>query len=131
MTVPDESPRRPSSITALALFVILVGVLAALTGIGLSAVSACCGSSHPDNPAPTLVGLIVAVAMCAAGVGLWSGRASRGQVLTAVAAVPAAILAASPWSSDFSQLLPLVVGGWIWLWWYLRRSRPARWLSRT
>jgi hypothetical protein len=131
MTDGEREPsRRPGSITTVAVVVTLVGALSALAGMGMSAASTCCGSSDPADPMPTLVGVAVAVAMSAAGAGLWSGRMSRRRVLLCGAAVPAVVLAVSPWSSDFASLVPLVVLGWLWLWWYLRRSGAVGWVGR-
>jgi hypothetical protein len=122
---------RPSSVAAVALVLILVGVLAALTGVGLSAASSCCGSSDPADPTPTLVGIVVAVALCAAGYGIWTGRASRRTVLLCAAVVPVVVLAVSPSSSDFAGLVPFVVVGWLWLWWYLRRPAASAWVGQA
>jgi hypothetical protein len=131
MTHGEREPSlRPGSLTAVAVVVTLVGALSALAGIGMSAASTCCGSSDPADPVPTLVGVVVAVALSAAGAGLWSGRMSRRRVLLCCAAVPVVVLAAAPWSSDFTSLLPFAVLGWLWLWWYLRRSGAAGWFGR-
>jgi hypothetical protein len=124
------SGRRPRSIAAVAVLLALVGVLSAVAGVGLSAASSCCGSTDPADPTPALVGLVLAVAMLAAGVGLWSGRVSRRAVLLCGAAVPAVVLALSPWSPDLGALVPVVVLGWLWLWWYLRRPIAASWVGR-
>lgn len=107
-----------------------VGVLSALTGIAVSAASSCCGSPDAADPKPTLVGVVTAAAMSAAGVGLWSGRVSRRVLLLCCAAVPAVALAVSPWSSDFQGLVPVVLLGWLWLWWYLRRPVAIGWVGR-
>ena len=109
---------------------IFVGVLSALAGIGLSAASSCCGSADPVDRTPALVGVVVALAMSAAGVGVWSGRVSRRPLLLCAAAVPAVVLAVSPSSSDFVGLVPVVVLGWLWLWWYLRRPVAVGWIGR-
>jgi hypothetical protein len=108
----------------------LVGVLSALAGMALSAASSCCGSADPANPAPILIGVVAAAALSVAGVGLWSGRASRRVLLLCGAAVPAVTLAASPWSSDFQGLVPVALLGWLWLWWYLRRPVAIGWVGR-
>jgi hypothetical protein len=108
----------------------LVGVLAALTGVGLSAASSCCGSSDPADPTPTFVGIVVAVALLAAGYGIWTGRASRRTVLLCAGVVPGVVLAVSPYSSDFAGLVPFVVVGWLWLWWYVRRSAACAWFGQ-
>jgi hypothetical protein len=69
----------------------------------------------------------VAAGLSAAGVGLWSGRVSRRVVLLCSAAAPAAVLAASPSSSDFQVLVPVVVVCWAGLWWFLRRPVARGW----
>jgi hypothetical protein len=125
-----EPSRRPRSITAVAVVLTLAGVVSALAGIALSAASSCCGSPDPADPGPALVGLAVAAAMSAAGVGLWSGRLSRRVLLLCAAAVPVVALAASPWSSDFQALVPVALLGWLWLWWYLRRPVAIGWVGR-
>ena len=126
----QEPSGRPRSITAIAVALILVGVSSALVGMAASAASSCCGSSDPADPAPTLVGIMVAAALSAAGVGLWSGRVSRRVVLLCAAAVPVVALAASPWSSDFQGLVPVGLLGWLWLSWYLRRPVAVGWVGR-
>ena len=126
----QEHSRRPRSSTAVAVVLTFVGVLSALAGIGLSAASSCCGSRDPIDPTAALVGVVVAVAMAAAGVGLWSGRVSRRPLLLCAAAVPAVVLAVSPSSPDFAVLVPVVVLGWLWLWWYLRRPVAVGWIGR-
>ena len=109
---------------------IIVGVLAALAGVGLSAASSCCGSPDPADPTPTLVGIVVAVAMSAAGYCLWSGRASRRTLLLCAAVMPVVVLAVSPFSLDVAGLVPIVVAGWLLLWWYLRRPAAVGWVGR-
>jgi hypothetical protein len=109
---------------------ILVGVMSALAGIALSAASSCCGSPDPADATPTLVGVVVAGAMSAAGVGLWSGRVSHRLLLLCGAAAPAVVIAVSPSSSDFQGLVPVAVIGWLWLWWYLRRPVATGWVGR-
>jgi hypothetical protein len=126
----QEPSRRPRSITAVAVVLTVVGVLSALAGITLSAASSCCGSTDPADPMPTLIGVVTAAAMSAAGVGLWSGRVSRRVVLLCGAAVPAVALALSPWSSDFQGLVPVVLLGWLGLWWFLRRPVAIGWFGR-
>lgn len=126
----QEPSERPRSITAVAVVLTLVGALSALAGMALSAASSCCGSADPADPAPAALGVVVAVAMSAAGVGLWSGRVSRRAVLLCTAAVPAVVLAVSPWSIDVGGLVPVVVLGWLWLWWYLRRPVAVGWVGR-
>lgn len=96
----------------------------------MSAVSSCCGSPDPADPTPTLVGLMVAASTAAAGIGLWSGRVSRRVLLLCGAAMPAVVLAVSPSSSDFQGLVPIVVLGWLWLWWYLRRPVAIGWIDQ-
>jgi hypothetical protein len=108
----------------------LLGVVAALAGIALSAVSTCCGSPDPAHPGPTVIGFVVGIALAAAGVGLWSGRMSRRCVLLCSAVAPAVLLVASAWSVDVQGLVPFVVLGWLGLWWYLRRRRATEWLGR-
>ena len=125
-----EPARRPRSITAVAVVLTLVGVLSALAGIALSAASSCCGSSDPADLTPSLVGVAVAVGLSAAGVGLWSGRVSRRVLLLCSAAVPAVVIAVSPSASDVQGLVPVVLLGWLWLWWYLRRPAAAGWVGR-
>jgi hypothetical protein len=98
--------------------------------VGLSAASSCCGSSGPADPTPTFVGIVVAVALLAAGYGIWTGRASRRTVLLCAAVVPVVVLAVSPYSSDFAGLVPFVVVGWLWLWWYLRRPAAFAWVGQ-
>jgi hypothetical protein len=115
---------------AVAVVLTLVGVLSALAGITMSAVSSCCGSPDPVDPTPAWVGLLVAAAMAAVGGGLWSGRVSRRVLLLCGAVVPAVILAVSPSSSDFQGLVPVVLLGWLWLWWYLRRPVAIGWVDR-
>ena len=74
---------------------------------------------------------MVAAALAAAGVGLWSGRVSRRVVLLCAAAVPVVALAVSPWSSDFQSLVPVGLLGWLGLWWYLRRPVAIGWVGRA
>jgi hypothetical protein len=126
----QEPSRRPRSVAAVAVVLILVGGLSALAGITLSAASSCCGSPDPADPTPSLVGVVVAAALSAAGVGLWSGRMSRRVLLLCGAAVPAVVIAVSPSSSDFQGLAPVALLGWLWLWWYLRRPVATGWIGR-
>ena len=127
---PQEASRRPRSITAVAVVLTLIGAVSALAGVGLSAASGCCGSPDPTDPRPALVGVVVAAAMSAAGVGLWSGRVSRRVLLLCGATVPAVVVAVSPSSSDFQGLVPVALLGWLWLWWYLRRPVATGWVGR-
>jgi len=46
------------------------------------------------------------------------------------AVVPVVVIGVSPSSSDFQGLVPFVLLGWLWLWWYLRRPVPAGWVAR-
>lgn len=108
----------------------LVGVLAGFAGVGLSAASNCCGSSDSADTTPAFVGIVVAVAMVAAGYGMWTGGASRRAVLLGTAVVPVVVLAVSPSSSDFAGLIPVVGVGWLWLWWYLRRPAAFAWVGQ-
>ena len=108
----------------------LFGALSVLAGIALSAVSTCCGSPDPADNTPTLVGVAVAAAAWIAGAGLWSGRMSRRAVLICAAAVPVVIIAASPSSDDLAGFVPVVLLGWGWLWWYLRRPIADGWVGR-
>lgn len=113
-----------------AVVLMLVGVLAAFTGVALSAASSCCGSSDPADPTPLLVGIVSAAAMLAAGYGTWTGRASLRALLLLAAVVPVVMLGASPFSMDFAGLVPFAVVGWLWLWWYLRRRAAFGWIGR-
>jgi hypothetical protein len=126
-----EPARRPPSVTAVAVVLIIVGVVTALGGIALSAVSNCCGSSDPADPSAALIGIGVAAAMLVAGIGLWSGRLPRAVLLLCSAALPTVVVAASPSSSDLAGLVPVVVLGWLALWWYLRRPAASGWIGRA
>jgi hypothetical protein len=109
---------------------ILMGVLSALGGIVVSAVSNCCGSRDPADPTAALVGIGVGAALSVAGIGLWSGRLSRRILLLCAAAVPAVLVGASPSSSDVQGLVPVGLLGWLSLWWYLRRPAASGWIGR-
>jgi hypothetical protein len=126
-----EPARRPPSVTAVAVVLILLGVVSALGGITLSAVSNCCASPDPTDPTAAWIGIGVAAAMSVAGIGLWSGRLPRAVLLLCAAALPAVVVAASPSSSDLTGLVPVVLLGWLALWWYLRRPAARGWLGRA
>ena len=126
-----EPARRPPSVTGVAVVLILVGVVSALGGIALSAVSNCCGSPDPADPSAALIGIGVAAAMSVASIGLWSGGLPRGVLLLCTAALPAVVVAASFSSSDLAGLVPVVLLGWLALWWYLRRPAASGWIGRA
>ena len=126
-----EPARRPPSVTAVAVVLILVGVVSALGGITVSAVSNCCGSPDPADPTAAWIGIGVAAAMSVAGIGLWSGRLPRAVLLICTAALPAVVVAVSPSSSDLAGLVPVVLLGWLALWWYLRRPAASEWIGRA
>ena len=129
---PDrpEPARRPGSVTAVAIVLIVVATLSALGGFALAAASSCCGSRDPADPTAALVGIGVAAALSVAGLGLWSGRLSRRVLLLGGAALPAVLVAALPSSSDAGGLLPVAVLGWLGLWWFLRRPAASGWIGR-
>jgi hypothetical protein len=118
-------------VSAVAALLVLVAVVSALAGIGISWASSCCGSSEPADPTAALVGIGVAGAMFVGGAGLWSGRVSRRAVLVSTAALPAVVVAAAPWSLDAAGLGPFVVLGWVGLWRYLARPAPSGWVGQV
>jgi hypothetical protein len=125
----QERARRPSSVAAVAVGLAVVALLSAVVGFALSAVSSCCGSPDPADPTAAVLGVGVALPLAAAAVGLWSGRLPRLGLLLCAAALPVAMVAASPSSSDLAGLLPFTVLGWLWLVWYLRRPTASGWLA--
>jgi hypothetical protein len=110
---------------------ILVGVVSALGGIVVSGASNCCGSPDPADPSAALIGIGVAAAMSVASIGLWSGRLPRSVLLLCTGALPAVVVATSPSSSDLAGLVPVVLLGWLALWWYLRRPAASEWIGRA
>jgi hypothetical protein len=130
MASEREPSRRPRSVVAVAVGLIVTGGLSALAGVAASAASSCCGSPDPADPTPALAGLVAAAGVSAAAIGLWRGRMRRGALLLVSAALPVAVVAAAPSSSDLAALVPVVLLGWLALWWYLRRPVAAGWLRR-
>ena len=127
--LPGEPTPRPGSIAAVAVALCLLAVLSALTGVALSAVSSCCGSSEPADGTPAVVGFVAAAPFLAAGIGLWSGRMSS-RVLLVCTAVPLVVAgAASPYSLDLAGLVPFGLLGWLGLFWYLRRPAARGWVG--
>jgi len=111
----------------------LVGALL-LVAAGLSILGGIVASwasqiSGPAELAPALFGIGIAVPFVAAGTGLLSGWMPRRALLLCVAAVPVAVVAVSPFSSDLAALLPVLLLGWLWLSWYLGRPLPAEWVG--
>ncbi len=111
------------------ILLVIVGLVAALVGIAATAVDGCCGSPEPGDTTPTLVGIGVGGATILSAVLLWVGGRTRWPVLAAAAAVPIACLVAAGSSSDLAAAAPIVVIGWCLLAFFVRRGRPAAWLS--
>jgi hypothetical protein len=91
--------------------------------------SNCCGSSDEPDGSFAFVGLLVAIIVGGAAVGLWSGAMSPRALAWATLTVPAVCALASIWSSDFAQALTLAVPAWLLFWWFLRRRKVREWLS--
>lgn len=108
---------------------VLTAVVSALIGMTLSALDGCCGSSEPGSSTPTLFGLVVGLAVGAAGIALWRGGVSRWLVLGLSAIVPVALVAAGWSSADLGALAPVAIVGWLLLLWFLRRESATAWLA--
>ena len=125
-----EAVRRPRrvSLTAVALAVVAAG--SALSGIGMTMASNCCGSPDPADPAPLMIGVAVAVVYALAAAALWQGSGSRRTVGAMTAAAPVACLLAAPFSMDFAALFVPALLGWLAVCALLRSERCAAWFAR-
>jgi hypothetical protein len=125
----DDVIGRPTGVALVAAALVLTAVVSAVIGMTISALDGCCGSSEPGSSTPTLFGLVVGVAVGAAGIALWRGGVSRWLVLGPSAVVPVALVAAG-WSSvDLGALAPVAGVGWLLLLWFLRRESATAWLA--
>ena len=98
---------RPTSAVVAGWLLVLVAFLAGASGVLMTLVSGCCGSSEPADSRPLLGGLLVAACSGgAASVLLAGGSAS---LLLAAAAVPPAVAALLAVTTGVDFFLPAVV----------------------
>ena len=108
---------------------VFAGTASVLAAVALSMVSGCCGAPYDSNDSdPALAGLLgMATGLMIAAAGLWSGRMPRWGLVTASAVAPVSCVMAAVGSMDLQMLAPVVIFGWLALWWWLGRDAPTRW----
>jgi hypothetical protein len=119
---------RPAVATLLGAVLLVAALLAAVAGLAVSWVSNCCGSAEPSDPAPALLGFVVAALLAIAAYGVVRGTMPARRLVALTAAVPAACLVAAPSSSDLATLAPFALVGWAGFAWLVTRPRMTGWL---
>ena len=120
---------RPWSVVVVSAALVLAGVASVLAAVALSMVSGCCGAPYDSTETDPALGWLMVAGfgwIIAAG-GLWSGRMPRWGLVTGSAIAPVSCVMAAVDSMDLQMLAPVVIVGWLALWWWLGREAPTRW----
>jgi len=120
---------RPLGVTVAGSILVVVALVAAVMGMLASWASECCGSTESSDPAPALVGMLVAGALGAAAVGLVAAAMRPWHLLVLTAVAPGTCVAAAPHSSDLGALALFALLAWGGFALFLRRPSIAAWLA--